>query len=49
MLPWLFNQFMDGIVRKIKTRISYVGVKMIKGDTNWKLNTVMFSLDTEKK
>ncbi len=46
MSPWLFNLFMDGMVREIKTKLSNVCVERSIDDTKRKLNFVLFAIDT---
>lgn len=46
MSPWLFNQFMDGVVREIKARVGNTGVELCTGITKWKLNAILFAGDT---
>ncbi len=46
MSPWLFNLFMDGVVRKMKATVDNVGVEMSIDNTKWKLNTILFVDDT---
>ncbi len=30
MSPWLFNLFMDGVIREMKTKIGNLGIEMYK-------------------
>ncbi len=46
MSPWLFNVFMDGVVREMKAKIGNLGEEMSTDDTKWKLNTMLFTDDT---
>ncbi len=38
MSPWLFNLFMDGVVREMKVKIGNLGVEMSIDNTKLKLN-----------
>jgi len=46
MLPWLFNLFMDGVVREVKARAGDVGIELCMDEAKWKLNTLLFADDT---
>ena len=48
MSPWLFNLFMDGVVREINARLGERGLGLIEGNggRNWVLNQVLFADDT---
>jgi len=46
MSPWLFNLFMDGVVREMKAKVGNVGVEMSIDKSKWKLNTILFADDT---
>ncbi len=43
MSPWLFNVFMDGIVKEVKAKIGNLGVEI---SIEWKLNTMLFAGNT---
>lgn len=46
--PWLFNLFMDRVVKEMKeARIDNAEVKISTDDTKCKLNTVLFADDTD--
>ncbi len=46
MSPWLFNLFVDEVVREMKTKIGNLGEEMSTDNTKWKLNTMLFADDT---
>ena len=47
MLPWLFNVFMDGVVREVYARVNGMGVKMrVHGESEWILSQLLFADDT---
>ncbi len=46
MSPWLFDVFMDEVVRTMKAKIVYLDVEMSIDNTKWKFNTVLFADDT---
>ena len=47
MLPWLFNMYMDGVMREVFSRVTGKGVKM-RGDCEreWILSQLLFADDT---
>jgi len=46
MSPWLFNLFMDGVVREVKARAGDGGIELCTDEAKWKLNTLLFADDT---
>ena len=47
MSPWLFNLYMDGVVREVNTRVLGRGLKLVDGNENeWELNQLLFADDT---
>ena len=47
MSPWLFNIFMDGVVREVYSRVNGMGVKMsVGGEEEWVLSQLLFADDT---
>ena len=43
MLPWLFNLYIDGVVRKVNARVLGRGLKLVDGNDNeWELNQLLF-------
>ena len=47
MLPWLFNLYIDGVVREVNARVLDRGLKLADGNDNeWKLNQLLFADDT---
>ena len=47
MSPWLFNLYMDGVVREINARVLGRGLKLVDGNENeWELNQLLFADDT---
>merc|ERR1711888_425040 len=47
MSPWLFNIYMDGVVREVYSRVNGMGVKMrVHGESEWILSQLLFADDT---
>ena len=47
MSPWLFNVFIDGVVREVKSRLENGGASMVGEDGSiWKLCQLLFADDT---
>ena len=47
MLPWLFNLYIDGMVREVNARVLGRGLKLVDGNSNeWELNQLLFADDT---
>ncbi len=46
MSPWLFNIYMDGVIREVKGKVGEVGVIMYDEGRKWVLNSVLFADDT---
>ena len=47
MSPWLFNMFMDGVVREVYSRVAGMGVKMtVEDGGEWVLSQLLFADDT---
>ena len=47
MSPWLFNLYIDGVVRDVNTRVFGRGLKLVDGKNNgWELNQLLFVDDT---
>ena len=47
MSPWLFNLYIDGVVREVSTRVLGRGLKLVDGnDSEWELNQLLFADDT---
>ena len=46
MSSWLFNIYMDGVVREVKVKAKEVGVKMCANGEEWLLNAILFADDT---
>ena len=47
MSPWLFNLYMDGVVREVSARVEGKGAKMMSaGGREWELCQVLFADDT---
>ena len=56
MSPWLFNLYIDGVVREVNTRVLGRGLKLVDGNDNeWELNQLLFAnytvvvADSERK
>ena len=47
MSPWLFNLYIDGVVREVNARVLGRGVELLDGNGNdWRLNQLLFADDT---
>ncbi len=46
MSPWLFNIYMDGVMREVKGKVGEVGVKLYNEKRKWVLNSILFADDT---
>ena len=47
MSPWLFNLYIDGVVREANARVLGRGLKLVDGsDNEWELNQLLFADDT---
>ena len=51
MSPWMFNLFIDGVVREVNTRLIGMGVKMLESGSGgvvmeWLLDQLLFADDT---
>ena len=56
MLPWLFNLYIDGVVREVNARVLCRGLKLVdRNDNGWELNRLLFAdgtvvvVDSERK
>ncbi len=45
MSPWLFNLYMDGIIREMKAKVGDFGVEMFVIGGKWLLNIILFADD----
>ena len=46
MSPWLFNVYMDGVIREMKAKSGGVGAKMMEEGNEWCMITSLFADDT---
>ena len=47
MSPWLFNLYIDGVVREVNARVLGRGLELIDANENaWQLNQLLFTDDT---
>ncbi len=44
--PWLFNVYIDGVIKEIQGRAVTVGVSMIREGSEWKIPVLLFIDDT---
>ena len=56
MSPWLFNFYIDGVIREVNARVLGRGLKLVDGNDNeWELNQLLFAdvtvvvADSERK
>ena len=45
MSPWLFNVYMDGVIKEVKAKIAGAGVKMYESGDMWKVWTCLYADD----
>ncbi len=45
MSPWLFNIYMDDVMREIKGKAGEVGIRMYVEGRTWVLNSILFTDD----
>ena len=46
-LPWLFNLYVDGVVREVNARVLGRGLKLVDGiNKEWEQNQLLFANDT---
>ena len=45
MSPWLFNIYMDGLMRELKVKTKLSGVVLGEGGERWRINHIMFADD----
>ena len=47
MVPWLFNLYVDGVVREVNGQVLGRGLNLVGGNDNeWELNQLLFADDT---
>jgi hypothetical protein len=47
MSQWLFNIFIDGVVREVNSRVMEKGVALVSGNgREWQLNQILYADDT---
>ena len=47
MSPWLFNLYIDGVVREVNGRVGGHGLRLLDGNENdWEINQLLFADDT---
>ena len=46
MSPWLFNTYMDGVIREMKAKAAGLGAKMLDEGYEWLMITSLFLDDT---
>ncbi len=46
MSPWLFNIYMDGVMRETTGKVGEVGVKNYDEGRKWVLNSILFADDS---
>ncbi len=46
MSPWLFNIYMDGVMREVKGKVGEVGERLSDEGRKWVLNSILFAYDT---
>ena len=47
MSPWLFNVYVDGVVREVNVRVVEKGLELLRANGgNFKINQLLFADDT---
>ena len=47
MSPWLFNVYMDGVVREVEVRAKGKGAELFREDgSRWEISQLLFADDT---
>jgi len=47
MSPWLFNMFMDGVVKEVNARVMSRGAELLEGNgVSWQVSQLLFADDT---
>ena len=47
MSPWLFNLYIDGVVKEVNARVLGRGLKLVEENGgDWELNQLLFADDT---
>ena len=47
MSPWMFNMFINGVVREVNSRVNGMGVKMNEdGEREWVMSQLLFADDS---
>ena len=47
MSQWLFNMYMDGVIREVNERVLGKGVELLGPEGNvWKVNQLLYADDT---
>ena len=47
MSPWLFNVYMDGVVRKVNVRMLLKGLELLSANGRFEINQLLFADDTD--
>ena len=47
MSPWLFNVYMNGVVREVNVRVLWKGLELLSANGGWfEINQLLFADDT---
>ena len=46
MSPWLFNLYMDGVMREVNARVMNRGVRLERDGREWMVNSLVYADDT---
>ena len=48
MSPWLFNEFMDGVMKEVREAVGDVGATLwdVRSNSEWKVELLMLADDT---
>ena len=42
MPPWLFNVYMDAVMKKVKVGMERMGVRFLEGGSEWRLPSLLY-------
>lgn len=45
MSPWLFNIYMDGVMKEVKMRTRNEGAELVRNGREWRISTCLYADD----